>query len=1369
MLTRQIVRFTFLALLAAPSLASAAAPSSTPSPNKSIPTALQDWEGWATWKDDQRESPTPYFDPNKPLSVWPSRLNLQIDANGGRFDFNVTVFSQTWVSLPGGKDAWPLEVKLNGTALPVVEHAGRPALQLAPGTYRLEGIYRWNEIPQSLPLPSEIGVLALTLEGKPVEAPTWDAEGTLWLKRDSSSTEADQDFLATKVYGLLEDGIPLWLHTEIELVVSGKSREEELGFILPEGWKLASVESPIPVAVDDSGGVKAQVRAGKWTVRLNSFRLDNPKQFQFAADAKPAVEEELIAFQAKPDFRMVEITGSPSIDVSQTPFPAQWRNFPVYRWDTSTPFQIEERMRGMGLQQPEGLRITRELWLDENGRELTFRDRINGTMQQIWRLDAAPGQDLGSVRSQGQGQLITLNPQTDAPGVEIRTRNLNLEATGRMNLAREISATGWRSDADNLAVKLNLPPGWRVFALFGADWVQGDWLTSWSLLDLFLLLIFSLAVFRLWGVVPAILAFVAFGLSYHEPDAPRYIWLALLIPLALLRVVSNGWGHQILIAWKWVTLAVLVLILVPFVVRQVQQAIYPQLEETGYPSMEASFASAPLDAEASNSPAPMEQEAAAADKLNIQSQTRIKTFSGSWAKSSSEQGGKADRSNLAYDAKVRIQTGPGVPDWNWRTVSFGWNGPVQATQEVHPILISLTLERALALLRVALLLALAAILLDAKRLGSSLFRTPKAPVAALLGLALLIGATASTQAQLPGDKLIETLRTRLLEPSDAYPTAADIPTVALTLQDRKIVMDAEIHTAIRTAVPLPGRLPAWSPLSVMVDGKPEAALRRDDGYLWVVLPAGVHQVRVEGLLPAATEWEWSFHLKPHRVTVNAPDWTFTGLRADGVPEGQLFFARKQKSAAGAASYDRQDLQNLAVVERNLELGLVWQVRTSVRRVSPAGKAIALRIPLLPGENVISANAIVKDSFIEARLGSQDSAFSWESELPVTPELKLATKAEDTWVERWHLVASPVWNVAISGLEPTFEPTQAELIPVWHPWPGESVALQISRPEAIAGATTTINKAAHEITLGKRQRTSTLNLSVQSSLGEDFLIDLPADAEITSLNRAGQAIPVRKDGTKLIVPLQPGSQDVSIAWKINTELGFQAEAEAIQLPVESANATTLIRVPDDRWVLATHGPLRGPAVQFWVVLACSLLAAFVLARISFSPLRTVQWMLLAVGLTQVPLPAALVVIGWLFFLQWRGLPSFQRLPALGYNVLQVFLVGLTVASVGIFIAVVAAGLLGSPEMFIRGNGSSQTNLSWYLARSENLLPQPGLLSISIWFYRFLMLLWALWLAASLIRWLGWAWHQFSTGGIFHRNPAKPVIMPQPVPPPVPDEK
>jgi hypothetical protein len=1334
---------------------------------RQIPDPLKPWETWATWSDEHRLCPTPYSDAKKHLCFWPSRMGLQVERSGGKFDLVVTVFHETWVPLPGNSDVWPFDVRANGAPLPVLEREGNPAVRLAAGTFRLEGAYRWSDVPQRLPIPREIGILTLVIDGQPVDAPVWDAQGFLWLKRDGSAEEADKNFLAVKLYASLEDGIPLWLRTEIELTVSGKSREEDLGTILPEGWKLAAVESPIPVAVDDAGRMKAQVRAGKWTLHADAFRFDNPKEFRYAPGAKPAVEEQLVAFRARPDFRIVEIVGAPSIDVSQTTFPDQWRELPVYRWDTTAPFRIEERMRGMGDQKPAGLTIARELWLDENGRGLTFRDHITGAMQQIWRLDAAAGQDLGSVRSGGQGQLITRNPQNDAPGVEIRTRNLNLEATGRMTRAPELPATGWRSDADALNVSLNLPPGWRLFALFGADWVRGDWLTAWTLLDLFLLLIFSLAVFRLWGLGAGVLAFVAFGLAYHEPGAPRYLWLVLLVPLALQRVVPEGWGKRVVGAGKWLAVSAFVLVLVPFIAQQVQQALYPQLEVVRMAGRTDAFrmdtdqgqAEPPAyPVTASNGMAEQEPTPAAppadAERGSGSGRLNLGVLGASTISRKSYSG-----DNLNYDAKARIQTGPGVPEWKWREVRFGWNGPVSATQQVKPVLISLTLERVLTVLRVVLLLTLAAVLLGVKKIGGSIFRGG-AKAAAILALTCIL-ASASAQAQVPDQATLDKLRERLLETSDAYPNAADIPSVTLTLNDRKITIDATIHTAIRTAVPMPGRLPAWSPLTVLVDNKPEVALRRDDGYLWLVLEAGVHHVRVEGSLANVTEWEWTFLLKPRQVKIAAPSWTFSGVRPDGVPEPQVFFALKQKTTAGAASYDRQEVQTIATIDRSLELGLIWQVHTTVTRLSPAGKAVALRVPLLPGENVLSSNAVVKDGFIEVRLGAQEQAFTWESGLAVVNALQLATRAEDAWVERWHLVASPVWNVAIAGLAPVFEPGNTDLVPVWQPWPGESVDLTISRPEAIAGATVTVSRGTHEITLGKRQRTSKLDLALRCSLGEDFLVELPADSEITALTHNGQAMPVRKDGGKLIIPLRPGEQTVSIAWKTNVVLGFHAQAGEVRLPVESANIQTIINVPEDRWVLGAEGPRRGPAVRFWGILLCSLLAALALGRTARSPILTIEWMLLVIGLTQVPLPAALTVVGWLFFLGWRGSESFQTLGDRSYNGWQIFLIALTAVALGILLTAVGEGLLGNPEMFIGGNNSTRSVLRWFQARSENVLPRPGCFSISIWWYRFFMLAWALWLAAALIRWLRQGWQAFGTGGYFRSKPKA-----APTPPPLP---
>ncbi|MBN8248561.1 MAG: hypothetical protein J0L84_14115, partial [Verrucomicrobia bacterium] len=577
------LRLLFSAILIPLALVAAAA-----APGRSLPESLRSWSSWATWNEVHRDCPTPYSDPKIHRCFWPSRLTLHAGTNGARFEVTVTVFGPSWLPLPGGADTWPVTVRSNGVPVPVLEHEGQPSVQLGAGEVRLEGEFRWSSPPQSLRLPAEIGVLTLTLDGQSVETPSWDSQGLLWLKRDGVSEEGEKDFLSVKVFAELEDGIPMWLRHQVELVVSGKSREESLGAILPAGWKLAAVESPIPVLMDDAGRMRAQVRAGKWTLRAEAFRLDDPKEFAFGPGMTPAVSEELVAFRARPDFRVLEILGLPSVDVSQTAFPGVWRELPVFRWETSAPFRMEERMRGMGDQKPAGLGVQREWWLDEGGRGLTFRDRISGVRQQIWRLDVADGEALGSVRSGGQGQLITRNPQNGAAGVELRTRTLDLEATGRMDRTRDFPATGWRSDADSLQVTLHLPPGWRLLALFGADWVRGDWLTAWSLLDLFLLLIFSLAVFRLWGLGAAVLAGAAFGLSFHEPGAPRYLWLILLVPLALQHRVPEGWARRLVLAGKWATLLAMVFLLVPFVGRQVQQALYPQLEmEGGYVPQEA--------------------------------------------------------------------------------------------------------------------------------------------------------------------------------------------------------------------------------------------------------------------------------------------------------------------------------------------------------------------------------------------------------------------------------------------------------------------------------------------------------------------------------------------------------------------------------------------------------------------------------------------------------------------------------------------------------------------------------------------------------------------------------------------------------------
>ncbi|MEI6341370.1 MAG: hypothetical protein WCR07_05395 [Verrucomicrobiota bacterium] len=1358
-----------------------------------LPPALVPWQEWATWDQPHRACPTPWSDPKTHRCFWPGRLDLAVTDASGAFVLSVVVFHGTWVPLPGAASEWPQEVRANGDPVPVLERDGVPCIHLGPGEARIQGAFQWDQVPQSLRIPPSIGLLTVSRDGKALEAPAWDAAGTLWLRRDGATGSAERDAIEAKAYALLEDGIPMWWRQELEVTVAGKSREEDLGNLIPAGWRLASVAAPIPVTVDDAGRAKAQVRAGKWTIQVDAFRVDDSREIHLPTAAKPPAADMLVAFKARPDLRTLEISGATAIDAAQTYVLPAWRDLPVYRWEPARPIVLAERMRGMGDKKPGGLGIERELWLDEDGRGLTFRDTITGSMQQVWRLDAAEGQQLGSVRSLGIGQLVTRNPASGALGFEVRARNLAVEATGRADATPTWPATGWRADADPARVTLHLPPGWRLFALFGSDWVQGDWLTAWTLLDLFLLLVFTLAVFRLRGFGAAALAFLAFGLAYHEPGAPRYPWLVLLVPLALGQLLRDDRARRLARVVQGTAAVVLVLFLVPFVSRQVQQALYPQLELTpGYPTPDLTFAVGDVSAGVALGAQVQANQATVATDARFANSLNLASRAGTQAPAKDAQNNYWS-ANLLQDAKARIQTGPGIPEWTWRAVSFGWNGPVQPSQNVRPILVPRSVERLLSVVRTGLVMALAAVLAmpAVRRKESSLPappsgsppHAPEAPAVAAvvlgigLGLAILAGpsvraAEPSAPGPIPDATTLDKLRERLLAPSDAYPNAASIPMASLGLEGRRVRIEAEIHAALRVAVPIPGRLPAFSPVAVEMDGKPAASVRRDDGFLWVVVEPGVHRVRLDAWLPSVSEWEWSFALKPRRVRIDAPEWTVAGVRGDGVPEAQVFLAPRLRATSASASYEQQRVESVVAIDRHIELGLQWQVRSVVTRLSPMGRAVSLLVPLVPGETVVSQGAVVRDGAIEIRLGAQERETSWEGTLAVTNQVPLGTNPTNAWVERWHLVTSPVWNITLSGLPPMFDATGGDLVPSWRPWPGESVGLAIQRPEAVAGSTVTINRALHAASLGRRQRTSTLDLALRCSMGEEFPVGLPPGSEVTRLSVRGRDVPVRREGDRVVVPLQPGEQSMSIEWKESRPLGFRDGNAVVQLPVEAANVMTTATVGQDRWVLWASGPQRGPAVRFWGVLLLSLLGAVALGRIPRSPLGTVSWMLLLVGLTQAHLVAAMVSIGWFFLVRWRGEPSFPSTRPVAHNLLQVALVVLTAATVGILLFVVGEGLLGSPRMFILGNQSTRTLLRWFEPRAGTSLPGCTVFSISIWWYRLLMLLWALWLAWSLLEWLGKAWRAFVQGGILRRRAPSPAPTPKnpppapPQPPPLP---
>jgi hypothetical protein len=262
-------------------------------------------------------------------------------------------------------------------------------------------------------------------------------------------------------------------------------------------------------------------------------------------------------------------------------------------------------------------------------------------------------------------------------------------------------------------------------------------------------------------------------------------------------------------------------------------------------------------------------------------------------------------------------------------------------------------------------------------------------------------------------------------------------------------------------------------------------------------------------------------------------------------------------------------------------------------------------------------------------------------------------------------------------------------------------------------------------------------------------------------------------------LRPAAQKISLSWREPRGMSLWFRGPEVDLNTGSVNANIHVNVPASRWILLVGGPRLGPAVLFWSLLVVILVTAWALGRVRLTPLATRDWVLLGIGLSQVPLIAAAAVAGWLLALSLRRKQGEKVDRALTFDLLQILLAFWTLLALAILFWAVQQGLLGTPEMQIAGNSSYGSELHWYADRTGELLPRPWMLSVPLLVYRLAMLAWALWLALALLRWLRWGWESFTEGGGWRRLRSPRPPAPSPGPPEslapgegetaVPDEK
>jgi hypothetical protein len=1319
-----------------------------------IPETLKPWQAWVLKDNPEIACPFLYNAAEVRRCAWPSQLMIKVDAKQASFEQQWVVYADSWLTLPGNAQLWPVEVSANGVAVPVTMHDAHPSVYLSEGNYKITGQLHWVKPPDALPVAKDSGLIQLIVDGKAVNQINVDENGLLWLEKNASEKNiaAEENKVDVAVFRKINDGIPLIIETKIIFDVSGEDREMVLGQLLLPQFRPLSINSPLPARIEPDGSLRIQLRAGHWVVSMPSRDVARAASLKMVRVDEHWPENEIWSFAENRTLRTVKVEGADSIDPQQTKIPDEWKALPAYLMTEKNSLTIKEEFRGDPQPEQNQLSLQRELWLDFDGEGYTIKDHITGVMNQGWRLSMLPGYELGRATLNGQPQLITHLKNDQTPGIEVRQGDVDLVTLSRHARISDLSAVGWNNNFQQVSATLHLPPAWSLFSATGVDKVVDSWISQWSLWAIFLVLIISVAIGRLYSTKLGLLALAVLLLTFHEQGAPIGLWLNAVLTVAIYKVLPDSGFKKILNYYRGASFVALILLLLPFSVTQIRQGIYPQLEHPWQMVRLEQAAGGMADV---SQPAPAAMDNLPKERKEISQMNKMSS-------SLVDQEVKRKNQQAGYDPDAHIQTGPGEPMWQWNNVSLTWSGPVTAQQSMSLVLWSPMINRAHDFARAILALMLALSLMLSSYGKPSQWR-PSFMANIKTALPFLILCMAlfhadNSRADFPPQNLLDELKQRLLTPAKCLPECAAISKAHIIIDEKTLAVYLTVDALENVSVPvLSGDASQWMPSSMLVDGKPLGAIAKTNNQLWVALPEGRHNVVLQGSVDALQKFQLSFPATVRNVAVTNQGWQIAGVVGNHIPGGVEFsrINASQTIEDKSKTLLPDTAPTFVRVERTISLDVDWTMTTRVIRIAPEQGVISLRVPVIRGESILSPTIKTENQNVLVNLGANQPVFEWQSRIDKDSELILQAANNSEWVEQWQLIASPLWHVDVEGIAAIKSPDMMQ----WRPWPDEKITIHVQRPESIKGSTLTIENVHLEYNPGQRESNATLSLQLLSSQGGHYAFDLPENAKLQSvvIDGRNQALPQTEQ--RVDIPVKPGTQQINVTWQKPEEIKTMMRTPSLIMNNSLSNMDIVLRLPEDRWPLVVGGPAMGPAVLFWGLFVVMMMVAVALGKNKSLPLKTYQWVLLGLGMSTTTWPLMILVIAWFFALNKRAQLN-QSISNDRFNLIQVGIIFLSLLALSaLFKTVQASLLLSHPDMLITGNGSSAYELRWYQDRVASQLPQGWVISLPMWIYRLMMLCWSLWLTFALMSWVRWGWQCFATHGLWRKSEPKKIVTPQ----------
>jgi hypothetical protein len=1334
-----------------------------------VPGELHGWEPWVMYGHESHRCP--WLVPGQPqderrICAWPGVLELAVDAHGGRFSQRWEVSAEGWLPLPGSHEYWPENVTLDGKAAAVVSRGSAPVLRVAAGAHLVSGTFTWARRPELLWVSDSVALISLLVDGAHVAAPQRENSGIVL---GAQATARQDNRLDVHVFRLLDDALPALLTTQLHLSVAGEPREVRMPQALPASFVPISIDATLAARLDPDGTLRVQVRPGEYDLTVEARGPSPVTQVHLGARPAPWPVLEVWSFRAEDRLRVVSVEGVESTDPAQANVPGDWQDLPAFHMTPEATLNLVERGRGLSPQEGNQLVLKRTAWLDFSGDGYTVVDSIGGQMRQGWRLEMGPPYALQSARkSSGEALLVTSGMEHGLTGPEVAVAAVSrLPRTGAA-----MPATGWHERMKSVSGTLVVAPGYRLLAAVGPDSAPGAWLERWRLLDIFAVLLIGTVAWRVFGVRVALVAVAAIALMYQEASAPTWLWLNVLLALALLRAAPEGRLRRWAQVYRALALVVLLFAFVPFALTQLRLAVYPQLDVAPATPLAADYGLGAMTARVELD-MPASPEARVEGGVELAKSVNVPTLG---APRDRIQGSPvsvqevvvtgARRSQEAgNEPGVIVQAGPGLPQWRYRQYGYSWSGPVEADATARFVISPPWLTR---LWRLAGILLSVLLLLELTRTQLSSLppwvrsRLPARLAVLLAGCLLGISAAPRVEAaSTPDPALLSELQTRLLAAPKCAPQCAEITAADVNVAARlSVVMTVSALDSVGVAQPSAD--PQWTPDAVQVDGNAAGLVYRDSrGVRYLSVSPGRHVVRIEGSLQGVDGLSLTFALSPRVISVSAAGWDTSGILQRHLQNGVLGLVRHREPVDATGGTARQEeFPAFVGIQRMFHLGHDWTIDTTVQRIAPKSSGFNVTVPLLERESVTSAELEARNRAVTVALAAGEDSTRFSSMIPVSDAIELAAAAGAPYTELWSFDVGSAWHVQFKGTPAVLPLESGEgVMAEYYPRPGEHLSVSVTRPPGIAGGTLAFDSVRLLTTVGKRSSDTTLELSYRSTQGGRQTLHLPADARVNEVLSDATPVGLRPERGELSLSAMPGTHTWSITWQTPVGASLLARTPEVALAAPAGNLHLTLVLPPDRWVLYAFGRGQGPTILYWGELLAFMILAWLIGRSRLTPLSTGEWLLLGLGLSTFSWLVFGLFVAFVAVFQWRANAAAMAEPR-RFNTLQVLLGVLAVIAIAAVVAAVPGGLLAHPDMSIRSSGSGDT-LSWFLDRTSDALPRAGVLSVSLWWYKIAMLAWALWLSFALTRWVRWAWQIYARDGLWHavrRTPAVPEVTP-----------